>query len=83
VTFPLGAVKLAGGLSNYFGYPKPAGAISDIYLLLKLARLPAAFQRRNSGEISFGRISGICGHTMMAASTTSIGTSMIIVSLSA
>jgi hypothetical protein len=39
--------------------------------------------RRNSGEISRGRISGISGQTMIAASTSNIGTSMIIVSFSA
>ena len=39
--------------------------------------------RKNSGEISRGRISGISGQTMIAASTSSIGTSMIIVSFSA
>ena len=39
--------------------------------------------RRNSGEISRGRISGISGQTMIAASTSSIGTSMISVSFSA
>jgi hypothetical protein len=43
----------------------------------------SARHRRNSGEISRGRISGISGQTMIAASTSSIGTSMIIVSLSA
>ena len=43
----------------------------------------SARHRRNSGEISRGRISGISGQTMIAASTSSIGTSMIIVSFSA
>ena len=38
---------------------------------------------RNSGEIRRGRNSAISGQTMIAASTSSIGTSMIIVSLSA
>src|SRR5207302_10607419 len=38
---------------------------------------------RSSGAISFGRINGISGQMMMAASITSIGTSMIVVSLSA
>ncbi len=42
-----------------------------------------AGQRRNSGEMSRGRMSGICGQMMIAASTRIIGTSMIIVSLSA
>jgi hypothetical protein len=37
----------------------------------------------SSGAISRGRISGISGKTMIAASISSIGTSMIIVSLSA
>src|SRR5262245_57410843 len=41
------------------------------------------YQRRNSGEISRGRNSGICGQVMIAASMSSIGTSMIIVSVSA
>ena len=41
------------------------------------------YQRKNSGEIRRGRNSGICGQVMIAASTSSIGTSMIIVSLSA
>jgi hypothetical protein len=41
------------------------------------------YQRKNSGEIRRGRTSGICGQVMIAASTSSIGTSMIIVSLSA
>src|SRR5262249_26037026 len=40
-------------------------------------------QRKNSGEISRGRSSGISGQAMIAASTSSIGTSMIIVSFSA
>jgi hypothetical protein len=38
---------------------------------------------RYSGEISLGKNNGISGHTMHAASTRSMGTSMIIVSLSA
>jgi len=41
------------------------------------------YQRRNSGEINRGRNSGICGQVMIAASMSSIGTSMIIVSVSA
>ena len=49
----------------------PSGALSEKY------------QRRNSGEIRRGRNSGICGQVMIATSTSSIGTSMIIVSLSA
>jgi len=42
-----------------------------------------AHQRKNSGEISRGRSSGISGQAMIAASTNSIGTSMIIVSFNA
>src|SRR5262249_54866218 len=42
-----------------------------------------AHQRKYSGEISRGRMSGISGQAMIAASTNSIGTSMIIVSFSA
>src|SRR5262245_11451903 len=38
---------------------------------------------RNSGEISFGRISGISGKMMISASIASMGTSMITVSLRA
>jgi hypothetical protein len=38
---------------------------------------------RNSGAKTFGTISGISGQTIIAASTSSIGTSMIIVSFSA
>ena len=38
---------------------------------------------RNSGRSQRGRISGISGQTIIAARTTSIGTSMIIVSFSA
>src|SRR5258706_13448454 len=38
---------------------------------------------KSSGAISLGRISGMSGQTMIAASIRSIGTSMIIVSLSA
>ena len=41
------------------------------------------YQRKNSGEIRRGRNSGICGQVMIAASTSSIGTSMIIVSFNA
>ena len=37
----------------------------------------------SSGAISFGRMSGISGNRMIAASMSSIGTSMIAVSLSA
>src|SRR5260370_31659816 len=37
----------------------------------------------SSGAISLGRIRGMSGQTMIAASMRSIGTSMIIVSLSA
>ena len=37
----------------------------------------------NSGAMSFGRMSGISGQMMMAASISSIGTSMIIVSFNA
>jgi hypothetical protein len=40
-------------------------------------------KRKNSGEINRGSNSGISGQAMIAASTSSIGTSMIIVSLSA
>ena len=42
-----------------------------------------AHQRKNSGDISRGRSSGISGQAMIAASTNSIGTSMIIVSFNA
>src|SRR5467141_3447109 len=45
------------------------------------AALAAHF--RSSGAISLGRIRGMSGQTMIAASMRSIGTSMIIVSLSA
>ncbi len=38
---------------------------------------------KSSGATSFGRMSGISGQMMMAASINSIGTSMISVSLSA
>src|SRR6267143_1452337 len=57
-----------------------------------LRKVPLLFHRRgverklhfsNSGAISLGRIRGISGQMMIAASISSIGTSMIMVSLSA
>src|SRR6185436_13657737 len=48
-----------------------------------LSTIHASSYFSNSGAISFGRMSGISGNRMIAASISSIGTSMIAVSLSA
>ena len=44
---------------------------------------PPQAQRKNSGEISLGRNNATSGHTIISTSTPSIGSSMIMASLSA
>ena len=68
--------------------PKPAQSGLNVSIrnaviacIYSAARGPSYF--RNSGRINRGRNSGISGQTISMASTSSIGTSMIIVSLSA
>src|SRR5256712_2553481 len=57
--------------------------LREIPLLLHRRGVERELHFSNSGAISLGRIRGISGQMMIAASISSIGTSMIMVSLSA
>src|SRR5206468_4251235 len=64
----------------------PRAAVDDLRqgpLLADRGRVERKLHRSSSGAISFGRMSGISGNRMIAASMSSIGTSMIAVSLMA